>query len=118
MTAKAHHILGLYYFYKQKKYALAFRHILQMVEMIKDLDNVLYPGHTYAVYFTARSHYDFFDYPNAIRYGQILMKVKATDVKDTHIFNACMMGMAYLKLGNYQQARTYFHWALQFIRVH
>ena len=56
--------------YKQRKYGLAFVHLLKMVDLIKDLDEISYPGHTYAIYFTARAHYDFFDYENAIKYGK------------------------------------------------
>lgn len=66
LRAKAHHILGLYYYYKQRKYGVAFRHLLTMVDLIKDLDSVFYRGRTYAIYFTAKAHYDFFDYENAL----------------------------------------------------
>lgn len=113
MTAKAHHIMGLYYYYKTRQYNLAFRHLLSMVNLIKDLDEERYPGHTYAIYFTARAHYDFYDYPNAIRYGKILMREKGTIVKSTYIFNSCMLGMTYLKLGQFPLARAYFRWGLR-----
>lgn len=115
MMAKAHHILGLYYYYKQRKYGTAFRNLLKMVDLIKDLDEISYPGHTYAIYFTARAHYDFFDYENAIKYGQILTRVKDTEVKDTHIFNACMMGMAYLNLNQYDLAKKSFESGLRYV---
>lgn len=115
MMAKAHHILGLHYYYKQRKYGAAFRNLLKMVDLIKDLDEVSYPGHTYAIYFTARAHYDFFDYKNAVNYGQILMQTKKVKVKDTHIFNACMMGMAYLHLNRYDLAQEQFEWGLRYV---
>ena len=115
MMAKAHHILGLYYYYKQRKYGTAFRNLLKMVDLIKDLDEISYPGHTYAIYFTARVHYDFFDYENTIKYGQILTRIKDTEVKDTHIFNACMMGMAYLNLDQYDLAKKHFEWGLRYL---
>ena len=114
MMAKAHHILGLYYYYKQRKYGVAFRHLLKMVDLIKNLDEVSYPGHTYAIYFMARAHYDFFDYKNAVKYGQILKRVKEARVKDTHIFNACMMGMAYLNSNRYDLAKKQFEWGLRY----
>ncbi len=115
MRAKAHHILGLYYYYKQRKYGVAFRHLLTMVDLIKESDEVSYPGHTYAIYFTARAHYDFFDYENAVKYGQILTRVKDAEVKNTHIFNACMMGMAYLNLNQYNLAQKSFEWGLRYV---
>jgi tetratricopeptide (TPR) repeat protein len=115
MMAKAHHILGLYYYYKQRRYGAAFQHLLTMVDLIKESDEVSYPGHTYAIYFTARAHYDFFDYENTIKYGQILTRVKDAKVKDTHIFNACMMGMAYLNLNQYDLAKKSFEWGLRYV---
>ncbi|GAA4401057.1 hypothetical protein GCM10023187_14840 [Nibrella viscosa] len=115
LTAFLHHWLGMLYYNHLKQYGPAFRHYLRMYDLVVNFDERLYPERSYALYLVARAYYDFFDYKNTIRYGQVLMQVQEQDVKDSHIFNACMLGMAYLRLGQYEQARRHFHWSLSLV---
>ncbi|GAA4401035.1 hypothetical protein GCM10023187_14810 [Nibrella viscosa] len=115
--AKLNELLGFFYYNHLHQYFLAFYHYSQAYHMVLNLDETAYPDRAYTIYRLGRVNYDFFDYENAIRYGQVLMKEQITETLPSHIFNACMLGMAYLKLNRCQQARMHFEWALRRLPV-
>lgn len=115
LFAKMHQALGMYHYNVQKEYGLAFQYYLKLFDLIKDLNETEYPDYQYTMYIIALAHYDFTDYENAIRYGEVLMNNIQKPITQTHLFNANMVGMAYLRLRNYAAARRYFEWGVPYL---
>lgn len=112
LFAKMHQALGMYHYNVQKEYGPAFLYYLKLFDLIKDLKETEYPDYQYTMYLIALAHYDFTDHENAIRYGEVQMNNIQGPATQALLFNADMLGMAYLKLRNYAAARRYFSWGL------
>ncbi len=112
LIAKIHQNIATFYYNTLHEYGPAFRHYLRMYELIKDMDAESFPDRNYAVYLLSRAYYDFFDYENAIRIGKVLKNVKPGSVENAHVFNACVLGMSYLELKRFAEARQELEWAL------
>lgn len=113
VMARLHANLGMCYFNILKKYDRAFRHYDRLFELIKLQTEADYADRDYTIYLIGLASYEFFDYENAIRYGQALANPPPGGVTHTHIFNACLLGLSYLKLNQYDQARRWFNWGLR-----
>lgn len=112
LFAKMHQALGMYHYNMQKEYGPAFRYYLKLFDLIKDLNETEYPNYQYTMYIIALAHYDFTDYENAIRYGEVQMGNIEGPITESLIFNADMLGMAHLRLRQYAAARRRFEWGL------
>jgi len=113
VLAQVNMTLGLYYFKNLKNYYLAFRHYGRTHELIKNRSEANFPHRDYTIYILSRASYEFFDYENAIRYGQELTRVVPANPTHTHVFAACLVGMAHIRRNEYPQARRYFEWGLK-----
>jgi len=112
LVAKCHEAMGKHHFLITKRYEDAFIHFTQLFELIDGLSEPEFPGYNYAIYEVASAYYEFFDYENTINYGRALRHDALRDQYGSHIFNADLLGMAHLKLQQYDSARYYFDWAL------
>jgi tetratricopeptide (TPR) repeat protein/DNA-binding CsgD family transcriptional regulator len=117
LIAKIHQCVAMFYYNTLHDYGPAFQHYFRMYDLIKNMDEATFPNRNYAIYLMARAYYDFSDYENAIRIGQILREVKPGFVQHAHIFNACVLGRSYLQLSSYDEARREFEWALEQLPV-
>jgi DNA-binding CsgD family transcriptional regulator len=117
LIGKIHQCVAMFYYNTLHDYGPAFRHYFRMYDLIKNMDEATFPDRNYAIYLLARAYYDFFDYENAIRIGKTLKDVKPASVQNTHIFNACLLGMSYLRLDRFTEARREFEWALDQLPV-
>lgn len=104
--------LGLYYFHVARKYDLSFRHYERAFELIKPQTDATFPRRDYTVYVIADAWFQFFDDENALRCGRELRRVGQADVRDAHVYNACLLGLAYLRLRRPAEARDWFAWGL------
>lgn len=113
VMARLHADLGMCFFHVLKKYDRAFRHYDQAFNLLKHQTEADYADRDYTIYLIGLASYEFFDYENAIRYGQALTDPLPGGVTHTHLFNACLLGLSYLKLNRYDQARQWFEWGLR-----
>ncbi len=115
---KLNELLGLYYYNFKHDYFKAFLYYTRAYQLVVNLNEIDYPDRAYTIYRLARINYDFFDYENALRYGEVLTRLRPVEaLTPPHIFNICLLGMACLKVNRPEKARYYFQWGLDRLPV-
>ena len=104
---------GYYHYHQTQQYDLAFRCFAEVFEVLKTKTEAEFWGRDYALYNFGLAAYDFFDYETAIRYGSAIPRVPPDRVRDFHVYNASLLGLSYLHLKRYPQARAWFAWGLR-----
>lgn len=115
VLAQLHLDFGICYYENLKKYDLAFRHYDRAFELIRHQTEAQFSGRDYSIYLIGLACYQFFDNEKAIYYGKVLHAptLRPEEVNAAHVFNACLLGLSYLKLQRYGPARVWFEWGLQ-----
>ena len=115
VLAQLHMDFGICYYEILKKYDLAFRHYDRAFELLRHETEAEHPGRDYFIYLIGLACYQFFDYEKAIYYGKVLHapSLRPEEVNYAHIFNACLLGLSYLKLQRPGPARAWFEWGLR-----
>jgi DNA-binding CsgD family transcriptional regulator len=107
--------IGTYYYKYMHDHVKSFECMWRVNQLIHKLGPERYPGYEYSVYYLARSYFDFFDYENTIRQGNLLTYATPEDINYIHIFNSCLLGMSYYFLKKPVGARKHFLWGLHYV---
>ncbi len=115
IAAMIYNTLGNTYYNKIKQFQQAFEYYLKAYDIFKNVTIERFPDRQYAQYAIAMAYYRFNDYQNAIRLGKEIEVLYPVN-NHTSVFNVDMIGMSYLRIGEYDSAIIRFQWILDNIR--
>ncbi|WP_255066651.1 hypothetical protein [Lacihabitans sp. LS3-19] len=102
--------LAEYYMYREKNYALGFKHFQQGFDLLKKVDIEEYPYKVQETLGLLYNHYDFEDYEKCIYFAKETLK-EDKKIKNRNLAGALKMHMAYAfrDLGQLDSADVYFN---------
>lgn len=117
MLAVGYLHIGEYFYLNRKAYYMAFRYFDRAFDFLQHLTDEQFDDRVEAIYLLAMTNYHFFDYPKAITLGRFIHPKARERVTYNHLFNAGLLGQAYLRLNRYDSARYYLDWGLRQLPV-
>lgn len=106
MAAAQYMTLGYYYELKTQSFGKAFENYLKAFDLFEKISLDKIPNKRYLQYMVSHSYYHYSDYENALKLALRTDKT-FTEKNYIYVFNADLIGMCYLKLGQYDSARIY-----------
>jgi tetratricopeptide (TPR) repeat protein len=111
MAAAQYMTLGYYYEMKTQRFGKAFENYLKAFDLFEKISLEKIPNKRYLQYMVSLAYYQYNDFDNALKLA--LRTDKTFEEKNyVYVFNADLIGMCYLKTGQYDSARSYFHHVL------
>lgn len=107
MAAAQYMTLGYYYEMKTQSFGKAFENYLKAFDLFEQLPLEKVPNKRYLQYMVSFSYYHYNDFENALRLALRTDKT-FTEKNYVYVFNTNLIGMCYLKTGQYDSARVYF----------
>jgi DNA-binding CsgD family transcriptional regulator len=99
--------LGFYYELKMQNLGKAFESYLKAYNLLEKIPEEKLPPRQYALYVVSQAYYRYNDFGNALKMS--LRTDKTFRIKTfVYVFNVNLIGMCYLKTGQYDSARVYF----------
>ncbi len=103
--------LGFFYELKRQDFGKAFENYLKGYDIFDELPVNKLPPKQYGQYKVGTAYYHYGDFENALKLS--LRTNKSFLVKtNVYVFNVDLIGMCYMKIGQYDSARTYFNLVL------
>ena len=99
--------LGFYYELKKQDLGKAFENYLKAYNLLEKIPEEKLPPRQYALYVISEAYYRYNDFANALKMS---LRTDKTFRNKTfvYVFNTDLIGMCYLKTGQYDSARIYF----------
>jgi len=108
--------LGFYYELKKQSFGKAFENYLKAYNLLEKLPEEKLPPRQYALYVISQSYYRYNDFGNALKLS--LRTDKTFRIKTfVYVFNTDLIGMCYMKTGQYDSARIYFQRVLDNVHI-
>jgi len=107
MAAAQYMTLGYYYELKTQSFGKAFENYLKAFDLFEQMPLEKVPNKRYLQYMVSLSYYHYSDFENALKLGLRTDKTFA-EKNYVYVFNTNLIGMCYLKTGQYDSARFYF----------
>jgi len=99
--------LGFYYELKKQDLGNAFENYLKAYTLLEKIPEKKLPPRQYALYVISEAYYRYNDFQNTLKLS--LRTDKTFKVKTfVYVFNTDLIGMCYMKTGQYDSARIYF----------
>jgi hypothetical protein len=109
IAASQYQTLGYYYELKTRSFGKAFENYLKAFELLDKIPIEKLPTRLYAQYMVSMSYYHYNDFENALKLS--LRTDKSFIVKTfVYVFNRALIGLCYMKTGQYDSARIYFQY--------
>jgi DNA-binding CsgD family transcriptional regulator len=107
LAAAQYMTLGYYYELKTQSFGKAFENYLKALDLFEKISIEKFPNKEYLPYTVSLAYYHYGDFENALKLA--LRTDKMFTVKTyIYVFNLDLVGMCYLKTGQYDSARIYF----------
>jgi tetratricopeptide (TPR) repeat protein len=107
MAAAQYMTLGYYYELKTQSFGKAFENYLKAFDLFEKISLEKIPNKRYLQYMVSLSYYHYSDFENALKLALRTDKT-FTEKNYVYVFNTNLIGMCYLKMGQYDSARFYF----------
>ena len=99
--------LGYYYELKTQNLGKAFENYLEAYTLLEKIPEEKLPPRQYALYAISEAYYRYNDFQNTLKLS--LRIDKSFNIKTVvYVFNTDLIGMCYMKTGQYDSARIYF----------